>query len=511
MDLLKDEPVTDPERSSLAEDASDFDVLITAEEAWPAFERAVFHAQSHVHGSFRVFDLMTKLRSPEAQSVGDDWFDLLAHVIKRGVRVTLIVSDFDPIMATPLHELTWQTVRQAVALTEVADAKPGQVTIKAGLHPARAGILPWGFLLPVVIKRKWEQVSGLSKDRLARQAVLLNRKAMPELRTVSHHQKLAVVDDDTLFIGGLDLNERRFDTLDHDRPPGETWSDVHLLLRNGPEVAEAQTHLDSFLEVTAGERQAPQLSRIKRTLSAPRRMQFPYLSPRTVVNEIETAHIDAFMTAKHLIHIETQFLRSSVIADALVEAAARNRDLKLLVILPALPETLAFYNQDGIDTRFGLSLQREAVTRVQEAFGDRATFASPVRPVMAARDSFTALAGSPMVYVHNKVLVKDDTYALIGSANLNGRSMRWDTEAAVGITRPSHLETLRKRLLSHWWFDDLPAEAMAPETLYAWWAAAIADNGVCLPENRTGFLVPYDPDNKAELARVLPGITENIV
>jgi phosphatidylserine/phosphatidylglycerophosphate/cardiolipin synthase-like enzyme len=116
-----------------------------------------------------------------------------------------------------------------------------------------------------------------------------------------------------------------------------------------------------------------------------------------------------------------------------------------------------------------------------------------------------------MIYVHNKVLVKDDDFALIGSGNLNGRSMRWDTEAAVVISEPAKMRVLRRRLLSHWWFDALPAEAVRAETLFPWWARAVAENGVCLPENRTGFLVPYDPENHAHLAQALPGITENIV
>ncbi|MCI5111448.1 MAG: phospholipase D-like domain-containing protein [Marivita sp.] len=501
----------DPLPETQADPVPDVDVLITAEEAWPAFERAVLRAQSHVHGSFRVFDLRTRLRSPEARAVGHDWFDLLAHVIRRGVKVTIVVSDFDPVMATPLHELTWQTVRQGAALTEIADARAGQVRIFAALHPARAGVLPWGMLLPAVIKRKWDQMAGLSKDRLSRQAVLLDRTVLPELRTVTHHQKLAVIDDDTLFIGGLDLNERRFDTLDHDRPARETWSDVHLMVRGKPEVAEAQLHLDSFLEVSAGRRAPPSLGRIRRTISAPRRVQFPYLSPLTVLNEIEETHIASFNTARHLIHIETQFLRSSVIADALAHAARRNPDLHLLAILPALPESLAFYEEDGLDTRFGMCLQRDAVSHVQAAFGDRALFASPVRPVMASREGLAVLAGSPMVYVHNKVLVQDDDFALIGSGNLNGRSMRWDTEAAVALSGIDTVARLRARLLNHWWFDDLPAEAMEPETLVPWWSRAIAANAVCLPENRTGFLVPYDPDNRADLAQALPGITENIV
>lgn len=503
--------MSDPAHATHPEPAPDFDVLITAEEAWPAFERAVLRAQKAVHGSFRIFDLRTKLRSPEAQAVGKDWFDLLAHVIRRGVSVTLVVSDFDPVMGTPLHELTWMTVRQGAALAEIADASQGQVRISAALHPARAGVLPWGFFLPAVLKRKWDRLAGVSKDRLERQAVLLDRNMLPEVHTVTHHQKLAVVDDDALFIGGLDLNERRFDTLDHDRPAWETWSDVHLMLRNGPEVAEAKRHLETFLDVAAGKRDAPRLEHIKRTVSAPRRMQFAYLSPRTVLIEIEETHIASFRAARNLIHIETQYLRSRVIAEALAEAAVRNPDLRLVLILPALPDSLAFDNEEGLDTRFGMSLQREAVTIVQDGFKERALFASPVRPVMSSRDWRTSLAGSPIIYVHNKVLVKDDDFALIGSGNLNGRSMRWDTEAAVAISDPVRMQVLRSKLLSHWWFSDLPTEATTPDTLHHWWSREIAANGVCLPENRSGFLVPYDVDNHAELAQPLLGVTENIV
>ena len=47
--------------------AGDFDVMITADEAWPAFERAVLSARSHVVAGFRIFDLSTRLRSTEAR------------------------------------------------------------------------------------------------------------------------------------------------------------------------------------------------------------------------------------------------------------------------------------------------------------------------------------------------------------------------------------------------------------------------------------------------------------
>jgi phospholipase D1/2 len=51
---------------------------------------------------------------------------------------------------------------------------------------------------------------------------------LPRLHPATHHQKLAVFDRRRLYIGGLDLDERRWDTPEHDRPGAETWQDLQL-------------------------------------------------------------------------------------------------------------------------------------------------------------------------------------------------------------------------------------------------------------------------------------------
>jgi phosphatidylserine/phosphatidylglycerophosphate/cardiolipin synthase-like enzyme len=130
---------------------------------------------------------------------------------------------------------------------------------------------------------------------------------------------------------------------------------------------------------------------------------------------------------------------------------------------------------------------------------------------MAARDTPAVLSGSPIIYLHSKVLVTDRDFAMVGSANLNGRSMRWDTEAALRISQRPRIEKLWRELAQHWWQEDLPAEALDPAHAAAWWLKEVRRNQVRRPETRRGLLVPHDPGNMAELQQPLPGATEDIV
>ncbi|MFN3208708.1 MAG: phospholipase D family protein [Roseovarius sp.] len=493
-----------------AEDDPDFQVMVTAHEAWPVFERAVLKARSHIVASFRIFDLSTELRSEEARKIGKTWFDLFEHLLCRGVRIDLTVSDFDPVFATELHRLTWRTVRQATALAEVSDCPVKNLRIRAHLHPAKAGRLPWLAFLPAVLQRRSKRLMALSDDQRMREAVRLRDDELPELHTTSHHQKIAVIDDEVVYIGGLDLNERRFDTPDHDRIAALTWSDVQILVR-GPEALEAAHHVKTFLlSIDACRKPAP-MKYLRRTLSAPRRTQLPYVSPKTLLHEIEEDHLNAFRRAKDLIYIETQYLRARGLARRLAKEGRKRRDLHAIVILPGLPDEVAYSSEVGIDARYGMSLQHDSIQILRDSFGDRVLVATPVQPRFAARDTKQTLSGSPLIHVHNKVLVQDDRFALVGSANLNGRSLYWDTEAALRITDPDRIATLRERLMSHWWFEDLPPEARRHDTMFSWWARKVAENSVMNPENRHGFLVHHDSAQLRDTWLNLPGVTENIV
>ncbi|MFZ1322808.1 MAG: phospholipase D-like domain-containing protein [Ignavibacteria bacterium] len=53
------------------------------------------------------------------------------------------------------------------------------------------------------------------------------------------------------------------------------------------------------------------------------------------------------------------------------------------------------------------------------------------------------------IYVHSKLMIIDDIFVSIGSANLNDRSMTTDTEIAITIVNESFAQSLRKDIWNH--------------------------------------------------------------
>jgi phosphatidylserine/phosphatidylglycerophosphate/cardiolipin synthase-like enzyme len=504
--------------------------LITAAEAYPAMERAFLDAEREIWACYRVFDLFTKLRSEEARAIGDTWFDLVIHTLGRGVHIHLALSDFDPIMATTLHRDTWRSMRAFLAAAEIAGGE-AKVDIVAAAHPARVGrphrlvFWPW---VRRRLKETVDQLNGLDpedRDRrlrhlpgLARHVErldggLLRAKKWPpaDLLPATHHQKIAVFDRRTLCVGGLDLNERRYDDPKHRRSRDETWHDVQLMITGGPVVDEAQEHLEKFLKVTAGHCDPPPATHLLSTLSRKRRVTTPFMGPKTVRRTLEEAHLARIGTAKRLIYLETQFFRDQGVAQALVREARSNPDLGLILVVPAAPEDVAFDGATSMDARYGEWLQARAIRAVVEVFGTRAAICSPVRPEAFDSGGRDCCAGSPIIYVHAKVSVFDTSSAIISSANLNSRSLQWDTEAGVELTDPSTVSRFRSRVLHHWLGEEPGAEFTDPDTAVAALRARAQRNLEVAPDKRKGFLVPHDVGPARAFGRRAPGIPQAMV
>jgi phospholipase D1/2 len=508
----------------------DLRVMLTAREAFPFLEHMFLTAQSRVSCGFRVFAPETPLVSDEARAVGESWGDLVAHTVGRGVRVSLVLSDFDPVGAPMMHRTTHRSIRLFQQAAEAAGVARG-LEIDGHLHPARAG-LPFRLLfaplahryLARIAERLEAQGARIRDARLAdspRLARLLEmrggrlrprRLALPELAPCTHHQKVAVADGERLYVGGLDLDERRLDTLEHDRAAGRTWHDVALAF-TGPIAAHAEAHLDAFRHEVAGRSRPPARDGFLRTLSRRRKgLGALRFGPRPVVAELHDRTREAVARAESLVYLESQFLRDVHFARALARRGREAPHLGLIVVLPAAPEDVAFLNDTGIGQRFGEHLQAKSLDILARAFGDRAAFVSPAQRRGVAPDGTRAvLCGAPIVYVHAKVSVVDAHTALVSSANLNGRSHHWDTEAGVALRDPAQVALLRDRLMAHWLPDDAGPDFYDPAHAPIAWRRLAEDNREKPPHARQGFLLPYPRGVPRRFGRPVPFLPQNLM
>ncbi|TDL79386.1 phospholipase [Palleronia sediminis] len=513
-----------------ADSRNEVELLLTAAEAFPAFERAVLGAKSRVACGFRVFDPLTQLRSDEGREIGEDWFDLILHLLGRGVAVDILLTDFDAIVAPDMHLLTWSSLRKFAAITELS-GPDAPFRVMPGLHPAQISPTMRTVLYPLVrseLSGVSDWLNGLPEDeraavfrdmpgihewlKLEGGTVVCYNRAVPPLYPVTHHQKIAVIDGETLYVGGLDLNPRRYDTLNHRRPANETWHDVQAVVR-GPAAQAAERHLDCLWSVLKGKAdpQPPDTGFIA-TISAANEGKLLTVGPRPIAKQIFDETVARVGRARQTIYLETQFFRDTRLADAIAAAGRENDALEFVLILPAAPEVVAFEERDKIDARFGEHLQVICIDTVLSAFGERAAILSPAQRRTAPPETEggprAVFHQAPLVYVHAKLSIFDEDAVIVSSANLNGRSLHWDTEAGIVHEDSDFAAHVRKRAFAHW----LPGLDMGEGPGLAGRMRAQAElDKTRQPENRAGFLLPYDLDAARSFGMPLPGVPQEMV
>ena len=137
----------------------------------------------------------------------------------------------------------------------------------------------------------------------------------------------------------------------------------------------------------------------------------------------------AIEKAKCYIYIEEQFLWDCELADFI--AAKMNETgskLRLIIVMTAGCELPAEFGQYGFFLRDAFFRKILSVDRITEnvVFGDT----TRVYPYGLFQ---TERAGHKEIYVHSKLIIIDDRYVAIGSANVDARSMHIETELTLGI------------------------------------------------------------------------------
>jgi len=346
----------------------------------------------------------------------------------------------------------WQFDR-GVPLVRGQDAPPGaEVRLLAFLNQLcehnpelEVYILAWDFNVVFALEREWMQTLYF---QWATNERLQFRFDEAQAAQGSHHQKFAVIDRSLSFLGGMDLCEARWDDRRHqqDNPlrvsrgkPAKPYHDVQAYLV-GCRTADALREL--FVD-RWGRSEGPQLilpecesAASSSAYSPPGSLSlgayevaFSRTDPRgpnNDVREVEALLMDAIRAAERLIYIETQYFSSRAIGDALISRmreSGRGR-LQLVVILNDKPEAVKEELAIGLRQAKIMSQLARVAQETGHALGVYGTLCEG-----QARER-------PATYIHSKMLIVDDRFLTVGSANLTNRSMGVDTELNVSWEAP---------------------------------------------------------------------------
>jgi phosphatidylserine/phosphatidylglycerophosphate/cardiolipin synthase-like enzyme len=343
------------------------------------------------------------------------------------------------------------------------------------------------------------------------------------------HAKIVVVDDDEAFLVGSPFangywDDSRHAPVDARRPArelgGRPLHDVSTRFTGAPVVrlARAFTELwNAAAVVEPGDDRplappraagpvsddAPDPVRIVRT--APARSTPGRRHGRL---EILPALLDGIGRARSLIYIEHQYLSARPVIDALAEALRRRSALEIIIVLNQNPDVTAYRGwQNARLAESGLLTHR----RVGLFALWSATF-----------DPASRIRRINQVFVHSKVVVVDDRWATVGSANLDGvslhsygddfsgaigrrlfRSVRnFDVNAVIDAEEDSAIGSKLRSLRGRLWREHLgsaaPGSAATPgESVRTWRARAqgnaalLARGGAASDLDRSSFVLPY--------------------
>ena len=315
-------------------------------------------------------------------------------------------------------------------------------------------ILAWDFHVVFAAEREWMQ--KLVFQWRTHENILFMFDAS-HVANGSHHQKIALIDEELVFLGGLDLCDHRWDDRAHrNTHPLRTsrgqshrpFHDIQAYVRSR-NVAKALNDLFRdrwrraggddlvFLDQAAPDRlpavlEALPLASQQITLHR----TDPHGSPdgTSMCQEIRDLYCAAIDAAERLIYLETQYFSSHAIAEALERRlrAPQRRPLEVVLILNMKAETLKEQAAVGLAQAKELARIRAAALGTEHHLGVYYTLP----------DCEPGETPDHATYIHSKLLIVDDRMLTVGSANCTNRSMSVDTELNLSVETTTPLDAL---------------------------------------------------------------------
>lgn len=304
----------------------------------------------------------------------------------------------------------------------------------------RVYILAWDFSLIFMHEREWMQeivFNWSTSDRLFFR--FDNKHAIG----ASQHQKFVIIDGAAAFLGGMDLCAGRWDDRCHkavnpDRvnPDGVAYTPYHDIQAyfTGPLIEKLSTVFMERWQLCTGNELVLPPARSGRYLpegigtpiragsaALSRTQGQTFVQIKEPIKEIRALYVDAIRSARHLVYIENQYFSAYAVYRALMDRMEDQSAPKLdvVLVLPKKPSALVEEISVGLLQARILSILRQTAKKNGHSFG------------VYYSASFDHDGEEVPVYIHSKLMIIDDTFVTIGSANTTNRSMGLDTEINI--------------------------------------------------------------------------------
>ena len=297
-------------------------------------------------------------------------------------------------------------------------------------------LLLWDFHFVYAAEREWFQAWKLRLNANERLHIQFDGAHPPG---GSQHQKVVVVDDSVAFCGGIDLSRWRWDTPEHAArdarrtdPDGNDYPPFHdaMLLVEG-EAAAALGRLARKRWLNSGAAEKPVEFAGNADGCWPKDVEplfcdhpvaiartLPAWDDRPGVRELEQLYLDAIASARHYVYIENQYFTSRVLTEALAQRLSREEPPDVLLVLPK--HTGGWLEQATMD-----ALRADCLAKLRQADQGRCLRVMyPEQPGLAEHE---------YISVHSKLLIVDDRFVCLGSANTSDRSMGLDSECNLAL------------------------------------------------------------------------------
>ncbi|XP_065882686.1 phospholipase D2-like [Dysidea avara] len=169
---------------------------------------------------------------------------------------------------------------------------------------------------------------------------------------------------------------------------------------------------------------------------------------------VHNAYLNLIKNSKHFVYIENQFFVSGqdgivknkimpALADRIILAHANKEDFHVVIVIPLKPEfageweaesgrdlrTISYWNnatiKEGKSSLYRrlekAGISKNAIPKYFKVYGLR------------THGTLNNNLVTEIIYVHTKMMVMDDQVAIIGSANINDRSMRGKRDSEVAV------------------------------------------------------------------------------